>query len=68
MATDDFAAHRHGTEASGSIVFPGVRALRRDGGRLLGETVVLFCFQYIYLAAVGGGERALGRVLARRRS
>lgn len=33
----------------------------------LGENVVLFCFLYLYLAAVGGGEWALDRVLARRR-
>jgi putative oxidoreductase len=33
-----------------------------------GEPVVLFCFLYLYLAAAGGGEWALDRVLARRRS
>ncbi|HET8623796.1 MAG TPA: DoxX family protein [Gemmatimonadales bacterium] len=32
-----------------------------------GEHVVLFCFLYLYLAAAGGGEWALDRVLARRR-
>ena len=32
-----------------------------------GENVVLFCFLYLYLAAAGGGEWALDRVLARRR-
>lgn len=31
-----------------------------------GEHVVLFCFFYLYLAAVGGGEWALDRVRARR--
>jgi putative oxidoreductase len=33
-----------------------------------GEPAVLFCFIYLYLAAAGGGEWALDRVLARRRS
>jgi len=32
-----------------------------------GEHAVLFCFLYLYLAAAGGGEWALDRVLARRR-
>jgi putative oxidoreductase len=33
-----------------------------------GEPPLLFCFTFLYLAAAGGGEWSLDRVLARRRS